>query len=624
MGVSFSSHISANIFKSCHNNQSLQQNLSSRFESLNQMQGLDQLFASQFGGSAHMQANSFKANFCAPGSVPQPGQLVSLSHQSFRGAANLGHQHGLGRMGFAQALQHSLAINGLGGNPFMEAGGFGFPGQFGGMQGFGGAAGCFGGAQHWNQALGGMNGCLQGQMGLGAHSHRAMNAAGYNKTSVGQGQPASFPPAGNSPYLNSLTNHKQNAKRLNVSGRHDVRTINTAIGQLKGAQPKISMATPGQKPGPGQLQLSQAQVAAIRNAPTSAEAQALVRNAIAAQTGRPSGTGNMGDKKSIRRNENRNQMNALLGTNVRSGREKNSGSSLVMNEIASDVAASIRGGSFGTTAVSQEYGHSAVGAGACGAMGYFEGGKTTAEFANGPTGLNVDLNGYKQAAGTVGELYSPLIFDLEGQGLALKNGGMIEVDLDGDGNYETISELDAHIGLLIFDSKTPEDETNAGAGRDMFGNGTNLEAYGIEGDGVNGGFDNGFDALRALCEKLDLVSGDKQHLDADDLALLEKEVGLAMRVGGIADGEDQSFSQIGITRIDLGNPEKIQDIKDAEEDMYGNRLMRQEGATFVVNSDTRDYVDIWFNILARAEMDDFNDDDENLTTSQLMAMQRRI
>lgn len=241
--------------------------------------------------------------------------------------------------------------------------------------------------------------------------------------------------------------------------------------------------------------------------------------------------------------------------------------------------------------------------------------------AIGPQALSVDLSEFRSAADKVGELYSPLIFDLEGRGLKLKNKGLIEVDLDGDGKTEMVSDLDSHVGLLVFDSKyAPEEGEAYAAGRDMFGNGTDLSAYGIRGNQDDGTFANGFDALRALCEHFELVRGDKQHLDASDLKVLEEEVGLRMRVGGLVDGKDRRFEEIEITRINLGDPSGIQPIEEAEEDRWGNKLMRQAGATFIVGGETREYVDIWFNIQARAT----EEKPKEVSGAALIASQRRI
>lgn len=624
MSVSFfPTNISSTIHQGCSAlPQQSQTHLLQQLEAVCRQPGLEQLFQTGFARVSATQVQSTRIEFGQPGQIPQPGQLLSLQQTSFSHSSGLG----LGRMNFAHALQHSLMQQaGMIPNALSWLQGAGNALEGIGARAFGGAGGCFGSFAHQMSALANLQAVLQSQLGLGYLAHLGRLNPGMSSTTTAQGRAASFPPAGKSAFLASLNNGAQNAKRLNVSGTHDVNTINKAIGQLGTAEPKIAAAQPGEKPAPGKLVLSQEQVSAIRNAPDQSSAEALVRQYVGQQTGQKPGTANMHDKGAIRRDDNRNALNALLGTKVRAGVEKNSGSSLVMNEIVSDVAKSIRGGSFGTTQVTHDYAASAIGGGCLGAFNFYEGQRTTAEFANGPTALSIDLNGYKEAANTVGELYSPLIFDLEGQGLKLKNGGLMEVDLDGDGKLEMISELDAHIGLLVFDSKfEPEDGQDYGAGRDMFGNGTDLSHYGIRGPQDDGTFANGFDALRALAEKFDLVRGNKQHLDEADLTLLEREVGLSMRVGGISDGEDQGFRQIGITRINLGNPDGIQAIEQAEEDRYGNRLMRQEGATFVVKGTTRDYCDIWFNIQARADVADFKDDKKEVTTSGLLAMQRRI
>ncbi len=192
---------------------------------------------------------------------------------------------------------------------------------------------------------------------------------------------------------------------------------------------------------------------------------------------------------------------------------------------------------------------------------------------------------------------SPLIFDLEGTGLELKNPEMIEVDIDNDGKPELITDIDAELGLLVFDSK--EDGLDEITGADMFGDNTDLSHYGITAPTPDGRFRDGFQALRALCEHYGLVNENKQYLDENDLAFLEEEVGLRMRVGGIVDGEDRRFREVGITRINLGNPEQTQHLEDIPEDKWGNKLMFQDGSTFIVYGDEREYADIWFKIQAR-------------------------
>ncbi len=541
--------------------------------------------------------------------------------------------------GFLPPVPFGLAMP-----PAMQSGMFGNPGMFGGgawaasigeafgslqmgAASFGGAGQLFGGWAGMQSAVMGMSSITSQQLALGS-AFGIGGAAGFsaNSTSVAD-RAASFPSVKGDSYLQTLSSTKTkagkraNAKALNVSGKHDVKVINQAIDRLNTASAKVSVAQPGDKTGKGKLVLSAEEVAAIRSAPTDAAAQEVLRGIIGKQTG-ASINGNMNDKKGIRKKGSRQALNQLLGTKVRNGREKNSGSSMVMNSMLESITKSVRGGNLGSTTVSQDYAVGALGSNGVGAFGFFAEGSSSMTVNKEPSALAVDLSSYTDTANKVGELYSPLIFDLEGQGLKLKSGGLIAVDLDGDGKTEMVTELDAHIGLLVFDSRLDEgDDTLHGAGRDMFGNGTDLSAYDIEGS-----FDNGFDALRALAEHLELVQGDKQHLDAEDLLLLEKAVGLRMRVGGVVAGENRRFANLGITRINLGDPEGILSLEASPEDAYGNKLMHQDGATFTVQGAERPYADLWFNIVARTDDSDLTDAaiaGDGASTQALLAANRR-
>ncbi|MBN2361615.1 MAG: hypothetical protein JXR83_19335 [Deltaproteobacteria bacterium] len=465
---------------------------------------------------------------------------------------------------------------------------------------FGGAGSLFGGWQDIQGALAGMTQVTMSQLALGMNSQSMMAGVGgfaAQSTSVAT-NPASFPPVKGDTFLNTLqpTNTSKgqsaNAKALNVSGSSDVKKINKAIDKLGNAAAEVRVAKPGEKTEPGKLVLTADQVAAIRNAPDSAAAKEVLRGILEQQTGAKINS-DMNDKNGIRKSGSRDAMNKLLGTKVRNGTEKNSGSSMVMDSMLESITAALRGGSFGTTSVTQEFAVGALGSNGVDEFGFFAEGSTNVEVENGGSSVAIDLDSYTDAAETVGELASPLIFDLEGTGLQLKHSGLIEVDLDGDGKLEQISDLSAAIGLLVFDAKQ-DDEGNQLTGRDMFGNNTDLSVYGIEGS-----FDNGFAALRALAEHYRLVDAKKQYLDAEDLLLLEHTVGLRMRVGGLVNGEDRSFAALGITRINLGDPDRIRGFEQSPEDMYGNKLMQQEGATFIVKGEERPYADIWFNIQAR-------------------------
>lgn len=557
-------------------------------------------------------AEMFGGFMAADHGMAQLGQQMFAMANAFAaqqmGALGLGNMGGLG-----QIAQQFLANQALGE-------------MFGGAMPFGGLSGNFGGMNMANQALGQLGQAMLAQQlmqsqasmlrnlaGVGALG--GMNALNAANTTVKTGRPQKFAAMGGANFLNKLGNPSgRSFSPLNIGGGRDVRVAKDGINKLKGAKPSLSVAKPGDKGGPGKLVLSQADVAAIRGAKDMGAAKEIVRKAMERQTGKSIPKTDMNNRKAIRNGANRDAMNKLLGTKVRSGTEKNSTSSLVMDSMMESIAKSVRGSDFGTT-VTQHTSLSAAQAqmSACAAnpflaMGHFgdlgamQLNQTTIEADNAPSALAVDLNSYKAAANKFGELYSPLIFDLFGKGYKATDAEFVEVDLDGDGKMERFTDLDAHIGLLTFDSKLEGEEY--GAGSEMFGNGTDLSMYGIKADTENGAFENGFDALRALAEHFDLVRAGKQHLDAGDLEILENEAGLRMRVGGVCEGEDRTFASLGVTQIALGDASKIQDIKAAEEDAYGNKLMRQEGATFVVRSTEREYVDIWFNIQGRVADED--------------------
>ncbi len=540
--------------------------------------------------------------------------------------------------GFAQMMGGGLAGLNQGWNAMgnMLSGAMGMGGGLSGMMG-----------QMMNsmKMIGGMLNLVGGLMKMAQELKNAANPATtgqptgqpqmpsiQNMPGAQPGNKANFPGQAGSDFLNKLPNDANGvARQLNVSGSSDVKHINNAVGKLKTAKPTLTPAQEGQKPGKAQLQLSQADVDAIRSAPSDKAAKELVMKAIAKQTGVNVKDINMEDKNGIRNNSNREALNKLLGTNVRSGVEKNSGSSLALDSIAESVAKSVRGGDFGSTQV-QTPGQMVIAGGAWGgavaggfgggfgqvgeeggfagsyggafggawggaALGAFFVPGQTQNIPNPSSGLNVDLAAFSGAAEEVGKLASPLIFDLAGTGLDLKGGGMIEVDIDGDGKMELITDIDAENGLLVFDS------TGAGlgviTGADMFGDNTDLSKYGVKAPTQDGKFKDGFQALRALCEHFKLVNDTKQYLDQGDLAFLEGKIGLRMRVGGVVSGDDRQFAEIGVSEINLGNPAQTQHLDDAKTDRWGNKLMLQDGATFTVHSEVRKYADIWFKIQAR-------------------------
>jgi hypothetical protein len=391
------------------------------------------------------------------------------------------------------------------------------------------------------------------------------------------------------------------ANDAEIEGGDDRQRFHSAMTKLANCQanPKSVSPESGNSNSQATLTLTPAQMAAIQAAPNAAAAKQEVLKAISAQTGipvdqlDPTGAGEKGNRKA------REALNALLGTNIKDGREKNAGSAILLDAICESVANGVR---------------ALPAASAAGASGMVQGMGGEFPGINDPaapspgTGVpvaperpaeEISLDDYLDPAKDIKELNSPLIFDLSGTGLKLKQGELIEIDIDGDGKKEVITNLDKGMGLLVFDSKC-QVRGDTAAGRDYFGDRTDLSFYGIVPRSIDKRWANGFEPLRAMAEHFELVRKDKQYLDAADLAFLEKEVGLRMRLDGVK-GSDRRFADVGITRIDLGDARKVVSMRDAKDDAFGNKIMTQAGATFVVKGKTREYADLWFNVQARAK-----------------------
>lgn len=212
--------------------------------------------------------------------------------------------------------------------------------------------------------------------------------------------------------------------------------------------------------------------------------------------------------------------------------------------------------------------------------------------------FSVDASSYLDGIKTVAQLSTPLIFDLEGTGFKVKDSKLVPFDIDNDGEEELISDLKDH-ALLIFDSQThDEDGQGQFTGRDVFGGHTDLSAYGVEhADGDV--FEDGFVAFHTLLAHFSLIDAKKRYIDTSDLQLLEEKVGLRLRVGGLIEGVNYRFEELGITRINIGDASQTERLESCQQDMWLNRIMRQPGSTFIIQGKEREYADLWFNIQAR-------------------------
>ncbi len=176
---------------------------------------------------------------------------------------------------------------------------------------------------------------------------------------------------------------------------------------------------------------------------------------------------------------------------------------------------------------------------------------------------------------------SPLSFDLNGDGVKTSNE-IVEFDIDGDGITDKIN--DSADAVLVFDKDG--DGISGEDGSECFGDNTD-----IDGDGVKDGYKDGFEALKAFARDKGLINdADDMVLDADDIKFLEENFGFGLKTEGY-NSEAKSLTDLGITEINLANTNEttLEDNFDGN----GNQLMKQEGATFVQNGETKDYADIW-------------------------------
>jgi len=203
-------------------------------------------------------------------------------------------------------------------------------------------------------------------------------------------------------------------------------------------------------------------------------------------------------------------------------------------------------------------------------------GKTVYTFS----AVNADLTDGKQTNDKYSySTSSPLSFDVNGDGVSTSSQTMM-YDIDGNGSLDKINN--SNDWVLAFDK---DGNGIAGEnGSELFGDNTDLNN-----DGVKDGYKNGFDALKALASQEGLIGENDNVLDKKDLNTLSQKFGLTMTRG--YGGEARSFDELGITQINLAQTDETTLHKNF--DGRNNDLMTQEGATFVVNGETREYADIW-------------------------------
>ena len=204
---------------------------------------------------------------------------------------------------------------------------------------------------------------------------------------------------------------------------------------------------------------------------------------------------------------------------------------------------------------------------------------------------------------------SPLSFDIDGDGVNTSDN-IINYDIDGDGAIDKI--YDSADAVLVFDNDG--DGISGEDGAECFGNNTDLD-----GDGKADGYKDGFEALKALAAKENLISENDSKLDEADIKLLQEKYGLKIKTEGY-ESNAQTLSDIGITEINLAKTSET--TMNQNFDGKGNDLMTQEGATFTINGETRSYADIWHAKLD--ENDGSKNSYQNSSTISFLSLNKKV
>ena len=187
-------------------------------------------------------------------------------------------------------------------------------------------------------------------------------------------------------------------------------------------------------------------------------------------------------------------------------------------------------------------------------------------------------------------LSSPLVFDLNGDGVRMSRRRYRIVDVDGDRRREDVNEISLKDGLLVLD--LDRDGRFGEGGQELLGSATDLDV-----DGRPDGFLDGFQALKALAERAEsrrlLPPGTaaKGELGFAALAALEAAFGLRMKIGG-GNRPAVPLEKAGVIAISLpsGACERVKDF-----DGQGNETMRCAGASFRrPDGSSGVYEDVWF------------------------------
>ncbi len=313
----------------------------------------------------------------------------------------------------------------------------------------------------------------------------------------------------------------------------------------------------------------------IFNAPSEAEAKRILRRWLEGQNGA---------------NEPRELVNAIMGSNIRSGRNKNRESGKLFDAILQMGVAGIRSATAKADpdelAARQELEMELL------EENDFIIDDVIVEEDDSPVfddsvTMEFDEDDLPRKTSEVARLGSPLTLDTDGDG-QYTSKRVVDFDLDGDGKLDRINDVDDGDLLLVWDA---DGDGKAGEnGKELFGDNSAID---VDGDGKVDRFRDGFEALIALARREGLIGDRDNQLSEKDLALLQEKFGFALRKGGL-NGIDLTFAQAGLTELDVGEgPVKT------EYNIEGstNAVSTRQGAGFKLDDGTQgDMVDVWFDM----------------------------
>lgn len=338
------------------------------------------------------------------------------------------------------------------------------------------------------------------------------------------------------------------ARALGVSGKKDVRRINDAVRALSETPGPSAEVVPGEA-GIGNKAITVPPDLAnqIARCGCAKAGERLLREWL--------------EKEAGTKND-REILNKVMGTNIKGGREKDSGAKLMLETMIEQSVKTLQSGRMTDI----------CGNPTCIIPCY-----------NCPVKLSFGHEKYAEAARKVGDLASPLSLDLDGDG-KLTSDRQVAFDIDGDGQMDLINDIDEGDALLVFDADG--DGVAGENGKELLGDNTDLD-----GDGKADGYKDGFEALEALARREGLIGeGDSQLSDAD-LRILQDKYGLRLRRGSL-NGKDLAFDAADVRALNVGRGPAT---TESNFDGRGNDVTRREGAGFVRgDGSTGEMADIWF------------------------------